>query len=235
MIDQSEDKKSLSKAIWHIGVMVLVVAGISVTAEHVGQGHLTQFTNWVQDQGTVAPLIFGFINVLAIIAFIPQTLFTLTAGLLFGPVIGVATSVASLTVGGAACFLISRHGGRDYMENRFGHLSIFKKLNRLSVKHPIKIVAISRLVPIFPIPLLSYIWGLTKVNFWIYLIMTMICPIPETIFLTTGGHLLKETITAGSLDLKNIAILAGAGIFLVLVILKAGKMLADDDEDDHAS
>ena len=229
MTDIVEDKKSLKNTIFHIGLMIAVVAGISVVAEHFGQGHLTQFTDWIQEQGAVAPLVFGFINSLAIIALIPQTLFTLTAGLLFGPIIGVAVSISSLTIGGAACFLISRYGGRDYMQKRFGHLSIFKKLNRLSEKHPIKIVAISRLVPIFPIPLLSYIWGLTKVPFWPYCILSMLCPIPETIFLTTGGHILKTTITAGSLDLKNIAILAGAGIFMVLMVLKAGKMLAEDD------
>lgn len=232
MHEHEEKKETLKNALVKVGILVLIVAAVSITAEHVGQGHLTRLMDWIQRQGAVAPLVFGFMNVIGVVAFIPQTIFTLAAGMLFGPIMGAGVSMAGLAVGAVICFLISRHGGKGYVEKKFGHLDTFRKINLLSEKHPLKMVAISRLVPIFPIPLLSYIWGLTRVSFMPYLILTLICPLPETVFLTTGGHLLRVGVTAGRLDATSMGILAGAGLLLVLVVIQAKKALKSVDDSD---
>jgi uncharacterized membrane protein YdjX (TVP38/TMEM64 family) len=57
--------------------------------------------------------------------------------------------------------------------------------------HGWKVVAFTRLIPLFPFNLLNYAFGLTKIGFWPYAVATFICMLPGCIaFIVFSSSLL---------------------------------------------
>jgi uncharacterized membrane protein YdjX (TVP38/TMEM64 family) len=78
-------------------VTVLVLGVACVLAVVLPVPSPSHMRDWSQSVGIAAPLLFLLGHTLATVAPVPRTVFTLAAGLLFGPVLGVALSlVASL-------------------------------------------------------------------------------------------------------------------------------------------
>ena len=78
-------------------------------------------------------------------------------------------------------------------------------------RHGWKIVAVSRLIPVFSFSLLNYAFGLTRISFWPYLAATFVCMLPSTIaFIYFSSNLL---------DLLHGRISRGLIIGAILVIL----------------
>ncbi|MGE4558361.1 MAG: TVP38/TMEM64 family protein [Desulfovibrionaceae bacterium] len=221
-------KASLRATVLKLLLLVLVMGAFSIALEHVGENHLTQLTRWVQDQGALAPIAFILINALGVILFIPQVLFTIIAGMLFGPFEGVVHATIGLTLGACACFFLARGALRNPLKRRMGRHPAYHKLEALSRNHPIKVMALSRTVPVFPIPLLSYLWGLTPAPFAPYLLTTAFCTIPETTFLTMGGHLLQTGVTGHNFSWGMVAGLAAVAVVLLVIVTKARSMLAKE-------
>ncbi|MFW5837634.1 MAG: TVP38/TMEM64 family protein [Desulfovibrionaceae bacterium] len=221
-----QQKASLRATLVKLGLLVLAMAVISVVLEHVGESHLSQVTAWVQAQGALAPIIFILVNALGVVLFIPQIIFTLVAGMLFGPFEGIVHATLGLSLGATACFLLARGVMRKPLERRMAHNPAYLKLEALSRNHPLKVLALSRTVPVFPIPLLSYLWGLTTIPFSSYLLVTMFCTIPETTFLTMGGHLLQTGVTGRAMSWPTIAALVGVALILLVIVTKARAALA---------
>ena len=80
-------------------------------------------------------------------------------------------------------------------------------------------VMITRLVPIFPFNLQNFAYGLTKVKFSTYALVSLTCMIPGTAaYVFAGGALVS-----GKGDLKTtLAYLAVAAIMFVIVSLIPG-------------
>jgi uncharacterized membrane protein YdjX (TVP38/TMEM64 family) len=228
-------KASLRATLVKFGLLLLVIAGFSVLLEHVGENHLTQLTNWVQDQGALAPAVFILVNALGVVLFIPQVIFTIIAGMLFGAFEGIVHATLGLSLGATACFFLARGALRKTLQRRMTRNPAYHKLEALSRKHPLKVMALSRTVPVFPIPLLSYLWGLTTVPFLSYLIVTMFCTIPETTFLTMGGHLLQSGVTGRGLSWTTVAALVVVALLLLFIVNKARIMLARESQSMAAS
>jgi uncharacterized membrane protein YdjX (TVP38/TMEM64 family) len=226
-----QQKASLRTTILKLLLLLLVMAALSLLLEHVGESHLTQLTRWVQAQGALAPLVFICINALGVVLFIPQVLFTIIAGMLFGPFEGIVHSTAGLTLGACACFFLARGALRNPLKRRLGRHSAYHKLEALSRNHPVKVMALSRTVPVFPIPLLSYLWGLTPAPFAPYLLTTVFCTIPETTFLTMGGHLLQTGVTGRNFSWGMVAGLAVVALLLLFIVTKARNMLAKENAE----
>jgi len=66
---------------------------------------------WLSELGPWAPLIFVAIHVIAIVALIPGAVFSVAAGVLYGPW-GFALAVLGATIGASAAFLIARYFAR---------------------------------------------------------------------------------------------------------------------------
>ena len=70
-------------------------------------------------------------------------------------------------------------------------------------RHGWKIVAFTRLVPVFSYTLLNYAFGLTQISFWPFLAATFVCMLPVTIAFVyfsanildlCHGHISRELI-----------------------------------------
>lgn len=77
-----------------VGILLLAVL---LTAAVLPVPSPLQIRAWAQSVGVAAPLLFLVGHTLATVAPVPRTMFTLAAGLLFGPVLGVALSLVATT------------------------------------------------------------------------------------------------------------------------------------------
>ncbi|OEU68049.1 MAG: peptidase [Desulfovibrio sp. S3730MH75] len=215
-----------SKTFLH-GVIILLVVGIvSYAAENYGECHLQDIVHWVESSGNLAPVIFIVVNMVALCIVFPQTLFTVVAGLLFGTFKGAILSLIGMGAGSAIVFFLGRYVFRKRILRRFHSNSYFLDLEMLSKEHPLKILALSRIVPVVPYSLANYLWSVTGVRFLPYLIMSVLCLIPETIFLTAGGHLLQSGVTKGTVSYELVGVLVGAGAVIFLLIKAIRKSLS---------
>lgn len=219
-------RNSYNRKVLFRGTVVLILLGVlSYGIETFGEGHLTGLVNWIEARGNYAPMIFMLINVLGMILVLPQTMFTVVAGVLFGAVKGTLMCLISLALGSAFSFLLGRFIFRERILKKFGTDPNFRRLEMLSRRHPVKVLALSRIVPVVPYSVANYLWSVTRVKFIPYLVMSVLCLIPETVFLTAGGHILSAGVTRGTFNWELFAVLGVAAAVIFFLVRAVRKSL----------
>jgi uncharacterized membrane protein YdjX (TVP38/TMEM64 family) len=112
--------------------------------------------------------------------FLPGLPITLAGGVLFGPFWGVVYVAIGSTLGAALVFLVARYLARDWVAAKLAGTRLVS-LDEKVARQGWKIVAITRLVPVFSFSLLNYAFGLTRISFWPYLAATFVFMLPSTI------------------------------------------------------
>jgi uncharacterized membrane protein YdjX (TVP38/TMEM64 family) len=112
--------------------------------------------------------------------FLPGLPITLAGGVLFGPFWGVVYTAFGSAMGAALVFLVSRYLARDWVAERLAGTRLMSLDDKVA-RHGWKIVAFTRLVPVFSYTLLNYAFGLTRISFWPFLATTFVCMLPVTI------------------------------------------------------
>jgi uncharacterized membrane protein YdjX (TVP38/TMEM64 family) len=81
---------------------------------------------------------------------------------------------------------------RDWVARRVARSRRFTALDNAVDEHGLKVVALSRLSPIAPYAILNYVFGLTKVPFWKYLLGTVIGVMPGMVLYVYVGAGLRS-------------------------------------------
>ncbi len=222
------EKSDSRKLILHGALLMLLVGGLSFAAEHYGEGHLSALADWIEGKGNFAPFLFMTLNVVGMVLVIPQTFFTLGAGVLFGAVKGTAMCLLSMAVGSSLSFFLGRFVLRGWVLKKFRRQASFKKMDMLSRRHPLKVLALSRIVPVVPYAIANYLWAATGVRFLPFLLMSVLCLVPETVFLTAGGHLLSSGIRMGTVNWGTLVVLAIAALVIYFLVRAVRGSLGKD-------
>ncbi|MBI2411716.1 MAG: TVP38/TMEM64 family protein [Deltaproteobacteria bacterium] len=133
--------------------------------------------SWIDGFGVWGPLIYMLIYAIAPSFMMPGLPLTVIGGILFGPLWGTVYVLIGATIGASIAFLIARYMGRAWVEG-FVKGGRFKDLDEKVQKQGWKIVAFTRLIPLFPFNFLNYAFGLTNVRFSHYVIATFIFMAP---------------------------------------------------------
>lgn len=214
------------------GLGVLLAAAVLIYSfEHWGDAWLSRLSAFVAEQGRGGIVIFIAVNALATMFLVPQSVFSIMAGVLFGWKYGTAWASAAMTLGAVGSFFIARYGVRDWLRERFRENAVFKKMQRLSRTHPVHVISLSRLIPVIPFPVASYLLGITEVRSLPYALLTWLCMLPETLFLASGGHLLHSGIS-GKTSIEAGVVLGVAGVALGVVIHRMKKKFLESGEQD---
>lgn len=221
----SGSKKSLLKPIIFIGVLIALFVCAKVF--NLGE-QLKNVQGWIESLGPWGPLAFIALYVGATVAAIPGSALTLLAGAIFGSFWGVVWVSIGSTLGAALCFLIARYIARDSIEARMSQNPLFQKLDTMAEKQGAIIVAITRLVPIFPFNLLNYGFGLTKVGFGTYVIASWACMLPGTALYVVGADAVKTAIQKGEIPWHLVGLVLVA-LLLVIGVAKLAKGKLSDD------
>lgn len=149
---------------------------------------LTASLTQIASLGVLAPLAFIGIYVVATIAFLPGSILTLGAGVVFGVVWGSLYVFIGATIGAVLAFLVGRYLARDWVSQRLKNLVKFQQIDRAVAQGGFKIVLLTRLSPIFPFNLLNYAFGVTGVSLKDYTLAS-IGMLPGTVMYVYIGSL----------------------------------------------
>jgi uncharacterized membrane protein YdjX (TVP38/TMEM64 family) len=180
-----------------IFLIVLGVIAILYGAHRIGAGPwLTDALDWIRGLGPLAPVAFIAIYIVACVAFLPGSILTIGAGVIFGVVRGsICVSIAA-TLGATAAFLVGRYLARDWVSEKLEGNPKFKAIDQAVGKEGWKIVLLTRLSPVFPFNLLNYAYGLTSVSLRDYVLASWIGMIPGTILYVYIGALSGDVASA---------------------------------------
>lgn len=157
------------------------------------QNLLRNSLEWVKGLGIWGGVAFMGIYILATIAFLPASLLTLAAGVVFGVVWGSVYVFLGATLGAIAAFLVGRYLVRGWVSQKIANNPKFAAIDKAVAEEGFKIVLLTRLSPLFPFNLLNYAFGVTGVTLWDYSIGS-IGMIPGTIMYVYIGSLAKDIV-----------------------------------------
>lgn len=203
------------------------LAALAIAASVFGLGErLAELRGFIEGLGPFGPVVFALIYAAATVAAVPASLLTLAAGAMFGSVVGIATVAAGATLGAAAAFAIARWLARDAVAGWLAKSQKFAELDAMTERHGAIIVAITRLLPIFPFNLLNYGFGLTRVRFGTYLFWSALCMLPGTVLYVVGADAVTRGLAEGRVPWGLVAVIALAVGALVLLVRRARRTLA---------
>ncbi len=206
---EQQKKGGMTKLL--IFLLFLAVAIATVKISGVSR-YLEQQTlrTWIESYGALAPIAYMCVYAVAPALFLPGLPITIVGGILFGPLWGVVYTIISSTVGACVAFLVSRYLARQWVEGQLKSPR-WRRLDAGVEKHGWKVVAFTRLIPLFPFNLLNYAFGLTKIGLRQYAVTTFLCMLPACIaFIVFSSSLLD--VIRGKVSVTFV-------IGLVLVIL----------------
>ena len=166
---------------------------------------------WIESLGYIGGIAFIATYILSTVVFIPATILTLGAGVVFGVVWGSLYVFVGATLGAIAAFLIGRYLARDWIGKKIEGNQKFVAIDQAVAHSGFKIVLLTRLSPLFPFNLLNYAFGITGVSFKEYALAS-IGMLPATVMYVYIGSLAGDVARIGSEDQSTDAIKWGIRI-----------------------
>jgi uncharacterized membrane protein YdjX (TVP38/TMEM64 family) len=208
-----------------IGAVVLLVAFVAI-ALFVPHPDAEQIRHWARAAGPWFPLVFFVAHALATVALL-RLPFTLSAGLLFGPVTGIAVAISATTVSASLAFLLVRAIGRDAIAPRLTHPAVAAVDRRLARRGWLAVGSLRLIGPV-PFPLVNYCAGVSSIRLVPYLIATAVGLLPGTIAVVVLGDALS-----GRTDPALVGVTAlGVAIGVAGLLVDAGLGIEEPDADD---
>src|SRR6266478_7354640 len=123
----SRNAGSFSPKILLIGVGVIAIL---YGAHRIGAGPwLSNALDWMRGLGALAPVAFIAIYIVACVAFLPGSILTIGAGVIFGVVRGSIYVSIAATLGATAAFLVGRYLARDWVAAKIESNAKFKAID----------------------------------------------------------------------------------------------------------
>ncbi len=208
-------------------LLLAVVITMMVLAAMLDLGrHLKDLQDWIKGFGLWGPVVFVALYAAATVLALPGSALSALAGGIFGSLVGIATVSAGSTLGAALAFLVARHLARGSLERWLAGNEKFQRLDHLAERQGAVVVAITRLVPLFPFNLLNYGFGLTRVSFGTYVFFSWLCMLPWTILYVVGFDALFTVLSEGKVPWSLIAVVVVTALVLVWLIRRAQGRLA---------
>jgi uncharacterized membrane protein YdjX (TVP38/TMEM64 family)/Fe-S oxidoreductase len=203
-------------------IMALLVLFLILSATYLRElGYISpeSLFEFISTYKILAPALFIFLYSIGPSLFIPSLPLTIGAGFLWGPFWGVVFSITGATLGASVAFLIARYILGDAIKERFSY-SRWQWLKGKVERHGWKAVAFSRIVPIFPFPVLNYLFGITPIPFLHYLWSTFVFMLPACIAFVAFGSSMGELILKGNIEGLIIGILIATAALLLPLLFK---------------
>ncbi len=197
-----------------IVALILLYWGLNQTGILAFLENSTHLKSWIEQQGTIGPLlIIGFMMIAIIMSPIPSAPIALVSGAVYGHTFGTVYIVIGSVLGATAAFFIARIAGvdvtRKWLGNEYGK-GLTGSQNMLMV-----IICISRLLPFISFDMISYAAGVTSLSYWRFAIATLAGIVPASFLL---AHFGSELASAESQRIGLTILLLGAISLLMVVI-----------------
>lgn len=137
-----------------------------------------QLRDWAASVGPWLPLAFLGAHVVVTVLPFPRTAFTLAAGLLFGPVLGIAIATIASTLSAVIALVVVRALGWQ-LSNLISHPRVDSLNARLRARGWPAVLSL-RLIPAVPFSVLNYAVGASSVGIIPYSLATLVGLMPGT-------------------------------------------------------
>ena len=170
---------------------------------------------------------FGLIFVMifqTIVAIIPSEAVLMFAGTIGIKIFDIVIfGGLGLIIGSVIAFYIARIGGKPIIAKLIGEKWI-NRVDKWVEKNGIKAILISRLIPVIPFDLISYISGVTSLDFKYYLLATIIGSFPRTFILAVMGVTAKEILSIIGIGLELTIVLGVIGFIILTYLDRKGYL-----------
>jgi uncharacterized membrane protein YdjX (TVP38/TMEM64 family) len=192
------------------------------------QDRIPELRDYIAGLGAWGYVVFiGAYAVFTVLA-IPGSAMTVAAGAIFGSFKGVLVVSAASTLGAGLAFLAARYLARKRVSAWLAGNEKFRRLDELTAKHGEIIVAVTRLVPLFPFTLLNYGFGLTGIRFGTYLFWSWLCMLPGTVLYVVGADIFTKAVETGKVPLPLALLVGSVAVILALVARKAAAVIKEE-------
>jgi uncharacterized membrane protein YdjX (TVP38/TMEM64 family) len=186
---------------------------------------IVSLRSWADASGPTGMVGFGAAYVVLALLFVPGAALTMVAGAVFGigwgmVVVAIATSVAD-----AAAFLLGRYIARGAVVRLMERYPRFKIIDRTISLGGWRIVALIRLSPALPYSASNYLFGVTSVPFFPFLISSGIFTLPGALAYLYLGYVGAETVSGSSRNAVEWALLS-VGLAVTFVAIGYVTVLA---------
>ncbi|OAJ35189.1 TVP38/TMEM64 family protein [Piscirickettsia salmonis] len=182
---------------------------LSTLQEH--NQSLQQFTH---NHLILAILMFCLLYIASVTLSIPgATLLTISAGLLFGSILGTVCVVISATIGASLLFLAVRTSFGELLHTKAGPR--IKQLEAGFQKNSFNYLLTLRLIPIFPFWLLNIAPALLKMPLKPYILATFLGIVPGSFVYVSLGNGLEHLLSLGKTP--NLSIIFQPKILIPLI------------------
>lgn len=202
-----------------IGVgFVVLIAAYFAAAEILGISwniDAKPFQEWVDGFGIWGPIVFVAAMALSVLfAPIPNAPILITAGLVWGPVLGTAYSMAGLLIGSAMAFHISRWLGRRFLPRLIGAKAA-QRLDQVAETIGGRLIFWLRMLPAVNFDWISFAAGMTSIRFVVFIVFSALgMLLPTSVTVIAGDGLGRDPrITLAAIACWVVGILASASFF----------------------
>ncbi|CAA6663918.1 unnamed protein product [Spirodela intermedia] len=193
---------------------------------------LTQFSAFIEGYGPAGYALFVAVYAGLEILALPAIPLTMSAGLLFGSFTGTVLVSISGTFAAAVAFLIARYLARDRILKLVEGNEKFLAIDKAIGENGFRVVTLLRLSPLLPFALGNYLYGLTSVEFWPYVLGSWLGMLPGTWAYVSAGAfgraIIQEESSGGLPGSNGQLITLGLGLLATALAASYVTRLAKD-------
>ena len=223
--------KKLTRHLFRLTPLILVIVGIWL-AFHFGlnqylsfeaiKTHKALLLTWINTHYFSSVLFFMLAYIVVVALSIPGAVFlTLTAGFLFGSVLGTVYVVVAATIGATCIFLIVQFSLGQWLAEKNG--TWVAKMQHGFQENALQYLLFLRLVPLFPFPVVNVVPGILNIKKSTYVIGTFFGIMPGSFVYAWLGHGLGYAFSTG--QAPNLSIIFEPPVFWPLVGLAALSLI----------
>lgn len=195
-----------------IVVVILIANHFFGWSEWIASGELQRtLQTLIGENYLLACVVYVVLSIIgSVVLALPGIVFALAAGAIFGPIMGTFLCWLSMSIGACGAFIAGRYFLKDALKPK---LEQNKTLNKFlfegADKSDVFLLAVTRLVPVFPFNLQNFAYGVTDIKFAPYAFYSALFILPGTAAYTIGA--------AGLVDAENrvVLILVAVALFAI--------------------
>ncbi|MFZ9035845.1 MAG: TVP38/TMEM64 family protein [Francisellaceae bacterium] len=223
--------KKWSRHLLRLTPLVLVIVAIWLVF-HFGLNQYLSFEaikthkdlllTWINTHYLLSVLFFMLAYIVVVALSIPGAVFlTLTAGFLFGFLLGTVYVVVAATVGATCIFLIVQFSLGQWLAEKNG--TWVAKMQQGFQENALQYLLFLRLVPLFPFPVVNVVPGILNIKKSTYVMGTFFGIMPGSFVYAWLGHGLGYAFSTG--QAPNLSIIFEPPVFWPLISLAALSLI----------
>jgi len=179
--------------------------------------HTVNLQKWIKSWGMWAPLVYISLWIACSLFFLPVIPLNIIGGIVFGPVMSTIYTSLGATLEATASFLLGRYFLHTLVTEWVVSNEKFDQINSGVKANGWKMLTLTRLVPVLPLHLQNYMYGITGIRLTTYMFVSWVCMIPANAACCFLGNAFVRSAKGIKQNLVYISI--AAAFFLLVLFL----------------